>query len=333
VDPEGHLFWSQGVDVVMPDEWTKIDGRTQFFADPAPRGDFLARNLETKYGKEWRAAWTNRMTERLPSWGYNTVGSFSDSSVPNTHKVPYVGFFHGWSSRDHLEVSNEKRMAEIRRQMTGVAKQLNDDPWCIGFFVDNEIHETDAAWWKEYYSSVSALAKELLPNKLYLGSRLDFHDWPNSSAERVAIVRLAAQYTDVISFNQYRYIFEDFTLPSDVDKPVIVGEFHFGALDRGPLHTGLRSVIDQQQRADAYTHFMESALKNSFIVGAHWFQLYDEPTTGRGDGEDYQIGLLDICDQPYAETIGAARKVAGEMYELRLKIPKAAASGSSNGIK
>jgi hypothetical protein len=53
------------------------------------------------------------------------------------------------------------------------------------------------------------------------------------------------------------------------------------------------------------------------IVGAHWFQLYDEPTTGRGDGENYQIGFLDVCDQPYPETIAASREVGYHIYEIR----------------
>ncbi len=64
---------------------------------------------------------------------------------------------------------------------------------------------------------------------------------------------------------------------------------------------------------------METALENPLIVGAHWFKLYDESmaNTDYNDGQNYQIGLLDICDQPYSETIEAARQVAAEMYKLR----------------
>ena len=65
-------------------------------------------------------------------------------------------------------------MTELRKQMTAVASQLNADPWCLGIFVDNEIHETDPAWWKSYYASVHALVKELFPNKLYLGQQAGF---------------------------------------------------------------------------------------------------------------------------------------------------------------
>jgi hypothetical protein len=52
-------------------------------------------------------------------------------------------------------------------------------------------------------------------------------------------------------------------------------------------------------------------------VGTHWFQYYDEPTAGRGDGENYNTGFLDICDTPYPEMVSAAREVADRMYEYR----------------
>jgi hypothetical protein len=195
---------------------------------------------------------------------------------------------------------------------------LNDDPWCIGIFIDNEIHaSSDPAWFELYYRKVSALAKEYLPNKLYLGSRLDFHEWPEETAARREIVRSAAKHCDVVAFNLYRYTVEDLTMPEGIDRPVIIGEFHMGALDRGPFHTGLRSVIDQSQRASAYRHYLTGALKNPAIVGAHWFKLYDEPATGRYDGENYQIGFLDGCDTPYVETIGALRDIGYKLYAIR----------------
>ena len=108
-------------------------------------------------------------------------------------------------------------------------------------------------------------------------------------------------------------------MPSGVDKPTIVGEFHFGALDRGMFHTGLVYTGSQAERAAAYKTYVRSALENPCIVGTHWFQFGDQATTGRGDGENYQIGFLDVCDTPYAETIRACREVARDMYPLRAK--------------
>jgi hypothetical protein len=106
-------------------------------------------------------------------------------------------------------------------------------------------------------------------------------------------------------------------LPPGVDKPVVIGEFHFGALDRGMFHTGLVKTANQQERAEAYKTYVRSALGNPLIVGTHWFQYGDQATTGRGDGENYQIGFLDVCDAPYPETIQASRDVGAELYRLR----------------
>lgn len=104
-----------------------------------------------------------------------------------------------------------------------------------------------------------------------------------------------------------------------VDMPVLIGEFHFGALDRGMFHPGLVETANQTDRAIAYANYVREALANPAVVGAHWFQFTDEPTTGRWDGENYQIGLVDICDNPYPETIQAVRDVGTTMYRYRLE--------------
>ena len=41
------------------------------------------------------------------------------------------------------------------------------------------------------------------------------------------------------------------------------------------------------------------------------------PMTGRGAGENYQIGFVDICDTPYPEIVAASREVGYGMYEYR----------------
>jgi len=101
--------------------------------------------------------------------------------------------------------------------------------------------------------------------------------------------------------------------------PIIIGEFHFGALDRGLFHHGLKRAADQQDRADKYAEYVRGAIRNPYIVGTHWFQYQDQATTGRGDGENYQIGFVDIADTPYPETIAASRDIGRTMYEYRLK--------------
>jgi len=163
---------------------------------------------------------------------------------------------------------------------------------------------------EQYFRCCREAVKQIDPEGLYLGCRFA---WANDRA-----VRAAAKYCDVLSFNRYKRSVAEFRLPAGIDRPVVIGEFHFGALDRGMFHTGLVAVANQQQRADAYERYVRSALENPLIVGTHWFQFGDQATTGRGDGENYQIGLLDVCDTPYGETIRACRAVGYNMYRHRL---------------
>jgi hypothetical protein len=319
VDPDGRLFWASGLDMVgFTQSSTRIQGRERFYENPAPMGNFLTRNLQTKYGPQWSEAAGDRLLQRIPSWGMNTLGGGADRTLTAKQKVPYTALLNSGGRGSGIDPNSPAWAEAMRRSLIAAAERLKDDPWCIGFFVDNEIHVSyDAAWWESYYRQVAAVAKELLPNKLYLGSRLDYHDWPDVTPDRFEIVRIAAKYCDVISFNFYKFTLDDFALPAGVDRPAIIGEFHFGALDRGQFHTGLRSVVDQTHRAEAYFNYMTSAARNPAITGALWFQCYDESTTGRFDGENYQIGFLDICDTPYAETVGAARSVGSTLYTLR----------------
>ena len=77
------------------------------------------------------------------------------------------------------------------------------------------------------------------PHKLYLGCR---YSTPDPFA-----VYPAERYVDVMSFNYYRRDVTEFDhLPVEIDKPVLVGEFHFGALDRGPIHPGCIQVEDKK---------------------------------------------------------------------------------------
>ena len=98
---------------------------------------------------------------------------------------------------------------------------------------------------------------------------------------------------------------------------MINGEFHFGALDRGIFHTGLVATKNQQDRAECYKAFVTSCLTHPRYVGTHWFQWRDQPLTGRGDSEDYQIGFLTVTDQPYPELVAAAREIGVTMYAVR----------------
>jgi Beta-galactosidase len=416
VDPEGHLFFSQGIDCVnMWEGSTPIDERETWYAWLPARDsefgpffgqaralhghyagktvscfDFGRANALRKYGPAWQDTCGAVSHRRLRSWGLNTIGNWSDRSIGEQRKTPYVATvgFGGkllegsagyWGKfRDVFDPSFEE---SVRKSMAGEKGKSSEDPWCLGYFVDNEIawgdelslalaalasppgqvaktvflddlkakygtiDELNAQWGTQhaswdallqsqeppdrqkahddllafskktadrYFETVRKAVKEISPQGLYLGCRFA---WANPVA-----VAAAAKYCDVVSYNLYRRSVADFRLPLDADVPLIIGEFHFGALDRGMFHTGLVPVADQAARAAAYKDYVQGCLRHPQFVGCHWFKYMDESTTGRPlDEENYQIGFVDIADTPYPETIAACREVGYGMYEYRLK--------------
>lgn len=81
---------------------------------------------------------------------------------------------------------------------------------------------------------------------------------------------------------------------------------------------GLVGVANQQERAEAVRRYVAGAAAHPNLVGAHWFQYVDEPTSGRTlEGENHQIGLVDICDTPHGETLAAFREVGAKLYKIR----------------
>ena len=417
VDPEGCLFWSHGVNTVRPGIGdTPIRDREHLFSEfpfeafkgragwavhgyyvgktPYQTYNFTGSNLRLKYGDDWKRHFVEMAHRRLHAWGMNTIANWSDPEVYRFPKTPYTatlgtsgpviagseGYWGQFSDPFHPEF--RKNFAATMSKQT----QTANDPWCIGFFVDNELgwgnetslsvaalvspaaqpakiavvdmlqkkYETiekfNTAWktshadWnalltateapdtknetvksdlqagysliaEEYFKVIRDELKKVAPKTIYFGCRFA---WVNDRA-----VRAADKFCDVLSFNVYEYDFSGFKLPKGVDKGVIIGEFHFGALDRGMLHTGLCPVANQQERAAAYEKYVRSGLEHPNIVGTHWFLYSDQATTGRGgDGENYQIGLVDICDTPYPETIEAVKRIGDTMYDFRRKREK-----------
>ena len=350
--------------------------------------DFSAANLRRKYGEKWFETWADLAHRRLRSWGCNTIANGSDKRIclmdrtPYTerfeiHSRPIAGHKGGWW--EFPDPFDPFFRAEARR-MTEVYKAEINDPWCMGFFVDNEhnwgkphsfalstlkspadqpckavfrdrlmakygtVEKLNAAWgtayadWDAFMSETNGLKKlkgakgdleafsaeiadnyfriireELKranPGKLYLGCR-----WAQTAQDFV--VRAAAKYCDIISYNIYSKNLRSFKLPDGVDVPVLIGEFHFGALDRGPFCPGLILLKDQKERAATYEDYVLSALEHPQFVGVHWHQFSDQATSGRFDGENMQVGWTDVCDTPYWETVEAVRRIGSKMYSLR----------------
>jgi hypothetical protein len=140
-----------------------------------------------------------------------------------------------------------------------------------------------------------------------------------SSPPSLEAVAAAAEYCDVVSFNIYRshVVAKEWEFTKTLNKPVIIGEFHFGSLATGLLQPGLRYAADPEERAAFYEFYVKSALNNPYLVGTHWFQLTDQAVTGRSDGENYQAGFLTVGDRPQKEIIAMSREIGKNMYLIR----------------
>jgi len=419
IDPEGYLFWSHGVvrvshsSAVTPLQGKNLENRCHYFEDLPAEGtefaqfyrtydallkpyytardidstyDFSSANLYRKYGKDYLNIFGDLCHRRLASWGLNTVANSSDKDICLMDRTPYIDRFEvvsqpiagtrgWWPVMDPFDPSFN---ASIEKQLVDRKREL-EDPWCLGFFVDNEIawgKETHLAEvvlttpatqaakkqfvsdlkkkygniaalnkvWKsnfaswdallgnkediktskenhddflafnrslihKYYSNIRNAFNKLAPGVLYMGCRF--------SGYTPDLVTIGAEYCDVISYNRYAFTTDSVILPEGVDKPVMIGEFHFGALDRGMFHCSQVEVETQEKRGEAYVRYVESALRHPQIIGVHWHQYSDQATTGRFDGEDFQVGFTDVCDTPYSETVAALRKVGYGMYDYR----------------
>jgi len=164
---------------------------------------------------------------------------------------------------------------------------------------------------EDYFKALSEGCRAVDPNHLNLGMR--WAGVPPSWAVK------GMKAFDVFSLNCYLE-----RLPKDQAKaihdqlgcPVMVGEWHFGALDVGLPSSGIGHLKNQEERGKAYRVYIEDAAANPYCVGVHWFTLYDESALGRFDGENYNIGFLDVCNRPYEELSEAGRTSHERLYEV-----------------
>ncbi|MBR8536162.1 hypothetical protein KDU71_11385 [Carboxylicivirga sediminis] len=166
-----------------------------------------------------------------------------------------------------------------------------------------------------YFKTTKELIDKYAPNKMYIGCR-----WHGNHKNYIN-TSIAAKYLDILSFNAYENEVEFYPYPAkDIDKPFIISEFNFGALDAGKFFTGLGYASSQRNRGEKYQNFVEGAMRNPRCVGTHWFMWANSTTAGRGNGENANCGLVSMTDQIYYELISYIRKTTYEMYRYRSEI-------------
>jgi hypothetical protein len=303
---------------------------------------FYAWNLARRFGPDWSGKWVDLTARRMAAWGFNTIGNWSDQRLAGAHRTPYVYTSRGWGETGPMGIADvyAPNFAEtIDRAAAQQCDARKDDPYLLGYFLGNEppwpgrepvavdailagppsplqqeLRKFLAAGdtpdrrreflyevYRRFVETVTAAIRRHDPNHLSLGLRF-------GSTTPVEIVKLSKGF-DVYSLNNYAYAVNQREIDKvreAIDRPILIGEFHFGVPGRG-MPPGLKQTANQEERGVAYRYYVENALADPSIVGTHWFEWVDEPSTGRSDGENYNIGLVDVTDRPYRELVEAAQ--------------------------
>jgi hypothetical protein len=314
VDPHGHLFLSTG---------SNGAGGAGFGRRPEgnPAGD--------------------RITPRLKAWGMTTGGR----NMPYTVMMrwPRAGSnFFGLP-----DVYSEEFAKSLDQSANTTCAPLKNDPLVLGYFIGNEPAfdgrenevvdmilagpaspmqnklkefltrgdtperrvEFVMSSFEKYLDMAIAAIKKYDPNHLTLGIRFG----GGTSDE---LLRTGRKF-DVCSINVYEY-----EPMAQLDRsyrytgrPILIGEFHIGVPANG-LGAGLVQARDQVERGKAYRYYVEQAASVNCFLGSYWFAWRDEPVLGRMDGENYNIGFVDVNDRPYKELVEAAKATNKRLYEV-----------------
>jgi len=163
---------------------------------------------------------------------------------------------------------------------------------------------------ERYYALVKEVIRGYDSRALILGDRYQSFFYPE-------VVRAAARHVDAVSGNlnagwndgTFQRFYLD-TLHALSGKPVLVSEFYVAAQQNRSGNKNDRStfptVRTQKQRVAGFRTTLKALAQTPYVLGADWFQYYDEPTHGRGDGENFNFGLVDIHNRPYEQLVSAA---------------------------
>jgi hypothetical protein len=114
---------------------------------------FYRANLQRKYGldnpEQLMDKWRDTTINRMQNWGFTSFGNWVDPSYYQMNRYPY--FANGWIIGDFKTVSSgndywsplpdpfdPKFTDRAQATISQVAKEVDNNPWCVGVFIDNE---------------------------------------------------------------------------------------------------------------------------------------------------------------------------------------------------
>jgi hypothetical protein len=315
---------------------------------------FGSWNLTRRYGADYKERSIASIITRMDRWGLNTIANWSNSEVYNLNQKAFTLQMRGIGIEGELmglaDVYAPDFAENIDRAVRTTVEPYRDNPWLLGYFTFNEpsflgreqrlcdlilqgkerpiktslqdylamgdtperriqfIHST----FRLFIETVDRALEKHDPNHLTLGIRF-------GQEAGNEILELCKDIFDVFSFNCYdlypsKEMLDRFT--EVTGKPLFIGEYHFGTVDRG-MAQSLWQVNSQQERGVAYRYYTEKAYAHPGLIGTSWFQWCDQDLTGRGnDGENYNCGLVDVTDRPYPFLVKAVSETAQRIFEI-----------------
>jgi hypothetical protein len=242
---------------------------------------------------QWAFGYHNLAYEMFATTGQSATKDEFTRWVNSKYKNDLASFNKAWN----LELGNFEELKAI---------VLKDYP---SVQADSDFYAFTTIMVKRYVDIPCDEVAKVDSNHLNLGMR---YAWISSD-----LLYKAGERFDVFSINGYGY---DPPATAEIarisNKPVMIGEFHHGAVDRALPATGISGVINQDERAAAYRNYIEQGFARPELIGMHYFQWVDQPYYGRFDGENYNIGIVTIQNLPYPELTEAMRITNERIYRV-----------------
>lgn len=195
--------------------------------------------------------------------------------------------------------------------------ELKDTPIDIAKVPEIDVSEYIQLASRTYFSTVTDIIKKYDTNHLFLGSSVvptwrTSLDWDSAAME----------YVDAFSVDTYTNDPGWISRYEAYGKPLLNLEYSFGTSERGlsPVNaaTKAESIPD---RGAAFQAFVEGQAAHPLFVGSGWFMYYDQAVTGRKDGENFNTGLVNQQDQPYADMVSIMKTVNAGLEQLHEQAP------------
>ncbi|MBO7743439.1 hypothetical protein I8J29_04485 [Paenibacillus sp. MWE-103] len=150
---------------------------------------------------------------------------------------------------------------------------------------------------RTYFSTIKGIIAKYDRHHLFMGASI-VPTWRTSLEWDSA----AMDFVDAFSVDNYTNDPSWIARYESFNKPLLNLEFTFSQAARGlSAINASTSVTSAEERGLAFQAFVEAQAANPLFVGSGWFSYYDQAVTGRRDNENFNLGLVNQQDQPYAD--------------------------------